>query len=90
MKPEKNNIVVNLGELFSRVTGFRLKATQHRVMDIGTERYSSPFFFEPRSSTVIPTNILTPESEQIEDPIVYGKWLAQSMKRFGEWKDFEL
>ena len=27
VKPEKNHIVVNLGELFSRVTGFRLKAT---------------------------------------------------------------
>lgn len=90
VRPEKNNIVVNLGDLFERVTNFRLKATKHRVMDIGVERYSSPFFFEPRSSTVIPSNILNSAEDQAEPPIVYGRFLAQSMKRFVEWKDFDL
>ena len=90
VKPEPNNIVVNLGDLFSHVTNFRLKATQHRVMDIGCERYSSPFFFEPKSSAVIPSNILNTAEEQTEPPVVYGRWLATRMKRFGEWKDFEL
>lgn len=90
VKPEPNNIVVNLGDLFSHVTNNRLKATQHRVMDIGCERYSSPFFFEPKSSSVIPSNILNSAEDQTSPPLVYGHWLAKSMKRFGEWKDFEL
>lgn len=62
----------------------------HRVMDIGCERYSSPFFFEPRSSAVIPSNILNSAEEQVDEPIVYGRWLAHAMQRFGEWKDFDL
>ena len=61
----------------------------HRVMDIGCERYSSPFFFEPRSSAVIPSNILNTEEEQVEQPIHYGRWLTTSLKRYGEWKDFK-
>ena len=90
VRPERNHIVVNLGLLFEHVTNFKLKATRHRVMDIGCERYSSPFFFEPRASSVIPSNILNAEEDQVEAPIHYGRWLASSMKRFGEWKNFEL
>lgn len=82
--------MVNLGEIFQRITNNRLKATMHRVMDIGCERYSSPFFFEPRSSAVIPSNILNAAEDQADEPIVYGPWLAKSMQRFGEWKDFDL
>lgn len=89
VKPEKNNIVVNLGNMFERVTNFRLKATMHRVMDIGCERYSSPFFFEPRSSAVIPSNILNPAEENAEEPIVYGHYLAKAMQRFSEWKNVD-
>ena len=90
VRPEPNNIVVNLGDLFSHVTNFRLKATEHRVMDIGVARFSSPFFFEPKSSSIIPSNILNSAEDQAEPPVVYGRWLAHQMKRFGEWKDFEL
>jgi len=68
--------VVNLGNIFERVTNYRLKATMHRVMDIGCERYSSPFFFEPKSSAVIPSNILNSAEDQVDEPIVYGRWLA--------------
>lgn len=78
-------MVVNLGDLFEHITNFKLKATMHRVMDIGVERYSQPFFLDPRSSTVIPSNILNTEEEQAQPPIVYGRWLANRMKRFGEW-----
>jgi len=33
--------------MLSRITNGKLKATKHRVLDIGVERYSSPYFFEP-------------------------------------------
>ena len=58
MKPEQGGLVVNLGDTFERVTNFKLKATKHRVLDIGVERYSSPFFFDPKYSAVIPSNLL--------------------------------
>lgn len=42
---------------------------------------------DPRSSAVIPSNILNTAAEQVEPPVEFGKWLARAMKRFGEWKN---
>ena len=55
VKPRPNSIVVNIGDMLSRITNYTLKATKHRVMDIGKDRYSSPFFFEPHYAAAIPT-----------------------------------
>lgn len=33
--------------MISRMSGFKLKATTHQVLDIGCVRYSSPYFLEP-------------------------------------------
>ena len=55
IRPVKNSIIVNLGEIFSRMTNYRVKATMHRILDIGISRYSSPFFFEPAYYAEIPT-----------------------------------
>jgi isopenicillin N synthase-like dioxygenase len=55
VRPVTNMLVVNLGDMFSRITNYTLKATLHRVLDIGVERFSSPFFFEPHYTTEIPT-----------------------------------
>ena len=63
VKPEKNHIVVNLGTIFSRVTNYRLKATSHRVLDIGKERFSCPFFLEPRYDAIIPSDITKREDK---------------------------
>jgi isopenicillin N synthase-like dioxygenase len=58
-------------------------------MDIGIERFSSPFFFEPMSSACIPSNILDESEDQESEPIHYGAWLEKSMMRFGEWKGYK-
>lgn len=63
IKPEPECIVVNLGDILARITNFKLKATMHRVLDIGAERFSSPFFFEPKYTAIIPTNCLISEEE---------------------------
>lgn len=63
IKPEPNCLVINLGETFQRITNFKVKATMHRVLDIGKVRYSSPFFLEPCYDVVIPSNMLVPEEE---------------------------
>ena len=88
VKPLPNHLVINLGKTFERITNFKLKATSHQVADIGVERYSCPFFMDPKSSAIIPSNILQPADKQVEEPIQYGIWLVKNMKRsFGEWKD---
>ena len=88
VKPLPNHLVINLGKTFERITNFTLKATCHQVADIGVERYSCPFFLDPCSSTIIPSNILKPAEEQTEPSIQYGLWLVKNMKRsYGEWKD---
>jgi len=79
IKPEAGCLVVNLGETFQRITNFKMKATMHRVLDIGKPRYSSPFFMEPCYDAVIPSNMLLPESEQLEPPITYGPWLMKTL-----------
>ena len=78
---------MNLGEVFERITNFKLKATFHRVLDIGVERYSSPFFVDPKYSAIIPANILAPDEEAKEKPIVYGPWLIRRIaKKYVEWQ----
>ena len=41
VKPEKDCLVVNLGDTFAKLTGGRLKATKHRVLDIGVDLVTS-------------------------------------------------
>ena len=57
-------------------------------MDIGVERYSTPFFFEPFYAAQIPTNILDGDNGPEEEPLVYGDWVIDKMTtQFGEFKD---
>jgi isopenicillin N synthase-like dioxygenase len=46
-------LVVNFGKLLERWTGARLRATKHRVVSRGRERFSVPFFLEPEPDAVI-------------------------------------
>lgn len=61
VRPIYNELIVNLGDTFERITNFQLKATKHRVLDINVERYSSPFFLDPRYDACIPSNLLAPD-----------------------------
>jgi len=51
--PRKNAIICNIGDTLVRLTNGRVKATVHRVAKIGKERYSLPFFVEPKYDAVI-------------------------------------
>ena len=63
VKPEKNNLVVNVGTLFSKITNNHLKATMHRVLDIGRERFSCPFFMDPKFDAKIPENLMATKED---------------------------
>lgn len=85
VKPMENTLVANLGDMFSRMTGHKLKATMHRVADIGCKRYSVPFFFEPAWHAEIPDDILKPEEAQT---VKYGEYVAKRMmSTFGQLQE---
>jgi len=79
------SIVVNIGDLMSKVSAGRWVATFHRVRSARREgpaiqgRYSVPFFFEPGLNCVV---------ESVEgDKVVYGEHLLEKMKGWVEFQD---
>ena len=85
--PQDGTLVVNFGKLLDRWTGGRIKATEHRVLGSGRERYSVPFFYEPR----VDARIAPPRG--LDDvgfaPFAYGDHLWQSMTAFVEFAGME-
>ena len=77
-----DGFAVNFGGLLERWTGGRIRATRHRVLGQGEERYSVPFFFEPRPSTVIAP--LPLEGIESFEPFLYGDHLWAVTTKFSE------
>ena len=78
-----NSLVVNIGDVLSNVTGGRLKATRHRVVDMCGNRQSVPFFLEPRFDVNINRNIVNADKIQDEKEVQYGPWLLKNVKNKG-------
>ncbi|KAH3811517.1 uncharacterized protein LOC127833707 [Dreissena polymorpha] len=74
--PRPKSLVMNIGDIFSRMMDGRLKARTHRVIDIGTDRYAVPFFFTPRYDADIGVNFMDPE-HRVEQ---YGPWVIDVIK----------
>ncbi|XP_062617784.1 uncharacterized protein LOC134279407 [Saccostrea cucullata] len=90
VRPIPNGLVMNVGDLLSKMVGGRFIATQHRVLDIGVDRFSVPFFLEPRFDADINVNIVTQSKEGKPNSILkYGPWVLKQMedKGFFEFKD---
>ncbi|TXH32281.1 MAG: isopenicillin N synthase family oxygenase [Rhodospirillaceae bacterium] len=85
--PTDNSLVVNFGKLLERWTGGRIKATEHRVIGWSRERYSIPFFYEPRVDAVI--SPLPLKDMQAFAPFLYGDYLWQSTTKFVEFAGLE-
>ena len=87
VEPRPGSLIVNIGDMLSRMTKRRFKATEHRVRDTGDDRYSMPFFFEPRFDGKF-------EFDQSDDLgwITYGPWMIQHLRRhkyqFGHLPDY--
>ena len=73
---------INFGGLLERWTGGRIKATLHRVLGQGDNRYSVPFFFEPRPDAVI-APLPIPGARPFT-PFLYGDHLWATTTRFPE------
>jgi isopenicillin N synthase-like dioxygenase len=79
-----NGLVVNFGRLLELWTGGRIRATEHRVLSTGQERYSIPFFYEPGVHTVI-----APLENHAFSPFLYGDFVWASATQFVEFKGLE-
>ncbi len=80
--PRQDGFVINFGGLLARWTGGRVRATMHRVLSDGSERFSVPFFFEPRPGTVI--SPLPLAGIQPFEPFQYGDYMWATTTRFAE------
>jgi isopenicillin N synthase-like dioxygenase len=84
------SIVVNVGDMLQRLTNNVLKSTTHRVVNppraqMGTSRYSIPFFLHPRAEmdlSCLPSCI--PEGQEASYPhITAGTYLHQRLEEIG-------
>jgi isopenicillin N synthase-like dioxygenase len=80
--PTPGGFVVNFGGLLARWTGGRVRATKHRVLSGGAERFSIPFFFEPRPDTVIAP--LPLDAVEAFEPFQFGDHLWATTTKFPE------
>ena len=85
--PEADAVVVNFGALLGRWTGGRIRATEHRVLGSDRERFSIPFFYEPRvDATIAPLPLAGGPSFE---PFVFGDYLWATVTRLVEFQGLE-
>lgn len=85
-----DQIVVNVGDMLSRLTNNKLKSTIHRVVNpprelMGTSRYSIPFFMHPISSmdlSCLETCVDRQHPKQYDD-ITAGEFLDERLREIG-------
>lgn len=74
VEPVEGALVVNIGDMMSRWSGGRWKATRHRVVHKGDGfRVSVPFFFEPNWDARVPGG-------EGEGEVVYGEYLEGKVR----------
>lgn len=78
----EGRFAVNFGGLLERWTGGKIRATQHGVAPVNVERFSIPFFFEPRPDTLIEP--LPLEGISPFKPFLFGDHLWATTTRFSE------
>jgi isopenicillin N synthase-like dioxygenase len=80
--PDDRGFAINFGGLLERWTGGRIKATRHRVLGLGEERFSIPFFFEPRpDARIAPLPI---DGVEPFEPFLFGDHLWATTTKFSE------
>ena len=92
VEPRPNSFVMNIGDVFSRMMGGRFKATHHRVLDIGVDRYSVPFFLEPSYDGDIGENFMSKATGKGPEHTVepYGPWMIQQVKYIKKYFEYKV
>lgn len=85
--PLEGTLVVNFGQVLERWSAGRIRATEHRVLGPGQERFSIPFFYEARAdATIAPLPLDRPD---LFTPFQYGDFLWERMTSFVEFAGME-
>lgn len=71
--PIDGTFIVNIGDMLEALTNGCFKATQHRVVNLGKERFSLPLFFAANYDAVIEP---IPQFVSEEHPARYGRIIA--------------
>ena len=80
--PQEASLAVNFGKVLERWTAGAIRATMHRVLGAGQERYSIPFFYEARVDAVIAP--LPLPGAVAFDPFYFGDHLWETTTKFVE------
>lgn len=85
--PAEDTLVVNFGQVLEQWSGGRIRATEHRVLGSGLERFSIPFFYEARAdATIAPLPVDRPD---LFTRFEYGDFLWRRMTSFVEFRGME-
>jgi isopenicillin N synthase-like dioxygenase len=85
--PLEGTLVVNFGQVLEQWSAGRFRATEHRVLGCGRERFSIAFFYEARAdATIAPLPIDRPD---LFTPFEYGNFLWRRMTSFVEFHGME-
>ncbi len=83
-------VVVNVGDMLSRLTNNRLKSTIHRVVNpprqlMHTSRYSIPFFMHPRSEMDLTCleSCIDEKNPKLYEDITAGDFLQERLRELG-------
>jgi len=82
--PADGTLAVNFGRLLEQWTAGRVRATLHRVVSPGRQRFSIPFFYEPAVDAEIAP--LPLEGVQPFETFLYGDFLWDAATKFVEQK----
>ena len=87
---EKDELVINVGDMLSRHTNNKLKSTIHQVVNPprelwNTPRYSIPFFMHPINQMELNCleNCVSDENPKLYDDISAADFLNQRLKEIG-------
>jgi isopenicillin N synthase-like dioxygenase len=78
VESEEEGLFVNIGDLMVHFCGGGVVSTQHRVVDHGRERFSVPFFLEPRWDVEVDVGKYGKKQ--------YGVWCVEKTTMFFEHK----
>jgi len=85
--PLEETLLVNFGQVLEHWSAGRVRATEHRVLGTGVERYSIPFFYEARAdATIAPLPI---DAADRFTPFQYGDFLWKRITSFVEFRGME-
>jgi isopenicillin N synthase-like dioxygenase len=85
--PVEGTLAVNFGKVLELWSGGRIKATEHRVIGTGHERYSIPFFYEARADAEI--RPLPIDAMTAFEPFIFGDYLWSTITKFVEFRGME-